>query len=220
MNMNVRYATEADGPAIAELNIICFEHSPLSRNVYRGIDQLSAIPMKLSRCYDKLSDPKMHLLVATDPASNEILGCARWIIPDAQGQARSEMPVLSDEARAMAAAPARPAGMNVAVYEAGLKALEEMRGRHVRGDDIVLELLITHPQHQGKGVGKALLDWGVRIADERKARMYLEATPEGYPLYRKFGWRDVDDLVMDFSLYGGEGEARYVVMTREPARSN
>lgn len=85
---------------------------------------------------------------------------------------------------------------------------------------VVLELLITHPQHQGKGVGKALLDWGVRIADERKARMYLEATPEGYPLYRKYGWRDVEDLVMDFSLYGGEGEARYVVMMREPARSN
>ncbi|KAF7139681.1 hypothetical protein CNMCM5793_007332 [Aspergillus hiratsukae] len=217
MNMTIRYATETDAPAIAKLNIICFQHTPFSRNVYRGIDQLSAIPMKLARCYDKLSDPKMHLLVATDPTTNQILGCARWVIPAPEGQ-RSEI-VLSDEARAMAAAPARPAGMNVAVYEAGLKLLEETRGRHVREDDIVLEFLVTHPEHQGKGVGKALLDWGVRIADEKKARMYLEATPEGYPLYRKYGWRDVEDLVMDLSLYGGEGEARYAVMTREPARA-
>ncbi|KAH2878153.1 hypothetical protein KXW22_003014, partial [Aspergillus fumigatus] len=71
--------------------------------------------------------------------------------------------------------------------------------------------------HQGKGVGKALLDWGVRMADQKQARIYLEATPEGYPLYRKCGWRDVEDIVMDYSVYGGEGEATYAVMIREPA---
>ncbi|GLB34348.1 putative acetyltransferase (GNAT) domain containing protein [Lyophyllum shimeji] len=214
---SIRYATEADACAIANLNIIGFQPAPLYRNLFRGIDPLTALPMKLCLCYDKLSDPKVHLLVATDPTSNQILGCARWRIPDPNG--RSEM-VLSDEARAKAAlaqtSEVHPAGMNVAVYEACLKALGETRGRHVREDDIVLELLLTHPQHQGKGVGKALLDWGVRKADQKNARIYLEATPEGYPLYRKYGWRDVGELVMDFSLYGGEGDARYVVMIRKP----
>jgi hypothetical protein len=55
------------------------------------------------------------------------------------------------------------------------------------------------------------------MADERHVRIYLEATPEGYPLYSKSGWRDVADLVMDYSLYGGEGDATFVVMIREPA---
>jgi hypothetical protein len=135
MNINIRYATEADAPAIAKLNIICFQNTPFSRNVYRGIDQLSAIPMKIARCYNKFSDPRMHLLVATDPASNAILGCARWGIPDAN-RSENEMPVLSDEARALAAQTVRPAGMNAACYEAGLKLLEETRGRHVREDDV------------------------------------------------------------------------------------
>ncbi|RHZ65155.1 GNAT family N-acetyltransferase [Aspergillus thermomutatus] len=213
---NVRYATEDDAFAIAELNVICFKHGPLHRNIFRDVDPLAAVPLKQSRYYDKLSDPKIHVLVATDPASNQVLGCARWLIRSPEG--RSEMAVLSDEARAKAAQTLelRPAGMNLAVYEAGLKALEETRKKHVKEDDMVLELLVTHPQHQGKGVGKALLDWGVRIADERNARIYLEATPEGYPLYCKYGWKDIEDLVMDFSLYGGEGSARYVVMTREP----
>lgn len=43
------------------------------------------------------------------------------------------------------------------------------------------------------------------MADQKQARIYLEATPEGYPLYRKCGWRDVEDIVMDYSVYGGGG---------------
>ncbi|KAH1293171.1 hypothetical protein KXX16_003026 [Aspergillus fumigatus] len=226
MTTTIRYATEADAPAIAELNIICFQDGPMYRNMLPNIDPLSATPMKLSRTYDKLANPRMHVLVATDPTSNQILGCARWLMPDASAHWRdeSEMAILSDDARAKAAqmTQLRPAGMNVAVYEGLFKALEEMRGKYVREGDIggrgpVLELLVTHPQHQGKGVGKALLDWGVRMADQKQARIYLEATPEGYPLYRKCGWRDVEDIVMDYSVYGGEGEATYAVMIREPA---
>ncbi|GAQ08119.1 hypothetical protein ALT_5440 [Aspergillus lentulus] len=219
----IRYATEADAPAIAELNIICFQDGPMYRNMFPNIDPLSATPMKISRTYDKLSNPKMHLLVATDSTSNQILGCSRWLMPDTSPiwRSESEMAVLSDEARAKAAqmAQLRPAGMNVAVYDGVMKALEEMRRKYVREGDIVLELLVTHPQHQGKGVGKALLDWGVRMADQKNARIYLEASPEGYPLYRKYGWRDVEDIVIDYSVYGGEGDARYVVMIREPARN-
>ncbi|GFF78261.1 hypothetical protein IFM61392_00374 [Aspergillus lentulus] len=219
----IRYATEADAPAIAELNIICFQDGPMYRNMFPNIDPLSATPMKISRTYDKLSNPKMHLLVATDSTSNQVLGCSRWLMPDLSPiwRSESEMAVLSDEARAKAAqmAQLRPAGMNVAVYDGVMKALEEMRRKYVREGDIVLELLVTHPQHQGKGVGKALLDWGVRMADQKNARIYLEASPEGYPLYRKYGWRDVEDIVIDYSVYGGEGDARYVVMIREPARN-
>ncbi|GIJ82090.1 hypothetical protein Asppvi_000593 [Aspergillus pseudoviridinutans] len=213
---NIRYATEADAPAIAELNIICFQDAPMYRNMFPNIDTLAAMPVKLSRTFDKLSDPKMHLLVATDPTSNQILGCARWVIPDIKGRSENEMVSLSDEARAMAAqnVQLRPAGMNVAVYDAAMKALDETRRKYVKEDDI--ELLVTHPQHQGKGVGKALLDWGARMADERNVRIYLEATPEGYPLYSKYGWRDMEDLVMDYSLYGGDGKGTFVVMIREP----
>ncbi|PKX92819.1 uncharacterized protein P174DRAFT_442704 [Aspergillus novofumigatus IBT 16806] len=136
----IRYATEADTPAIAELNIICFQDAPMYRNMLPNIDPLSATPMKISRTYDKLSNPKMHVLVATDPSSDQILGCARWLMPDPSPKWRSEseMVILSDEARAKAAqmAQLRPAGMNVAVYEGVLKALEEMRGKHVRDGDI------------------------------------------------------------------------------------
>ncbi|KAH1973783.1 hypothetical protein KXW88_001272 [Aspergillus fumigatus] len=179
MTTTIRYATEADAPAIAELNIICFQDGPMYRNMLPNIDPLSATPMKLSRTYDKLANPRMHVLVATDPTSNQILGCARWLMPDASAHWRdeSEMAILSDDARAKAAqmTQLRPAGMNVAVYEGLFKALEEMRGNI-----------------KGKG-------W------ER-------------PCWTgECGWRDVEDIVMDYSVYGGEGEATYAVMIREPA---
>lgn len=140
MTTTIRYATEADAPAIAELNIICFQDGPMYRNMLPNIDPLSATPMKLSRTYDKLANPRMHVLVATDPTSNQILGCARWLMPDASAHWRdeSEMAILSDDARAKAAqmTQLRPAGMNVAVYEGLFKALEEMRGKYVREGDI------------------------------------------------------------------------------------
>jgi hypothetical protein len=136
----IRYATEADAPAIAELNIICFQDAPMYRNMFPNIDPLSATSMKISRTFDKLSNPKMHLLVATDSTSNQILGSARWLMPDLSPKWRSESEtaVLSDEARAKAAqmAQLRPEGMNVAVYDGLLKALEEMRGKYVREGDI------------------------------------------------------------------------------------
>jgi hypothetical protein len=50
----IRYATEADAPAIAELNIICFQDAPMYRNMFPNIDPLSATPMKISRTFDKL----------------------------------------------------------------------------------------------------------------------------------------------------------------------
>ncbi|KAF4252075.1 hypothetical protein CNMCM8812_008245 [Aspergillus fumigatus] len=90
MTTTIRYATEADAPAIAELNIICFQDGPMYRNMLPNIDPLSATPMKLSRTYDKLANPRMHVLVATDPTSNQILGCARWLMPDASAHWRDE----------------------------------------------------------------------------------------------------------------------------------
>lgn len=60
-----------------------------------------------------------------------------------------------------------------------------------------------------------MLQWGMDYADERDARIYLEATLEGYPLYLKNGWRVVQELVLDFKSHGGNGTATYILMMRD-----
>ncbi|RAK82583.1 GNAT family N-acetyltransferase [Aspergillus fijiensis CBS 313.89] len=84
------------------------------------------------------------------------------------------------------------------------------------GEGAVLEFLATLPEAQGQGVASGLLRWGLERADARNARVYLEATEEGYPVYRKYGWRDLEVLELDFAGLGGRSERqRWVMMMRE-----
>lgn len=54
-------------------------------------------------------------------------------------------------------------------------------------------------------------------ADALQARIYLEATPEGYPLYVKHGWKKVEEVTIDFSQLDSEGQESFVIMMRDPA---
>jgi GNAT superfamily N-acetyltransferase len=56
---------------------------------------------------------------------------------------------------------------------------------------IALDSLGVHPQHQKKGIGKLLLEWGVQEAAKQGGDCYLVATPAGLPLYRAAGFEDV-----------------------------
>lgn len=83
-------------------------------------------------------------------------------------------------------------------------------------NDAVLDFLATLPAHQGQGIGTRLLRWGLDKANTVQRRVYLEATPEGYPLYIKYGWRAVEEVTIDFTEYGGEGLQTFVIMIRDP----
>lgn len=80
----------------------------------------------------------------------------------------------------------------------------------------VLDFLATLPSHRGRGIGSALLEWGIAIADTLHTRIYLEATHAGLPLYRKYGWKIVEQLVLDLESYGECGQEIFTLMLREP----
>jgi GNAT superfamily N-acetyltransferase len=56
---------------------------------------------------------------------------------------------------------------------------------------IELTLLATAPKHQGKGVGSALLDWGVNRSDELKVPVVIGASDVGRLLYLRRGFSDL-----------------------------
>ncbi|CRG90446.1 hypothetical protein PISL3812_07490 [Talaromyces islandicus] len=79
-----------------------------------------------------------------------------------------------------------------------------------------LEILAVHPDYQGLGVGKKLIQAGLDDAAELALdKAYLEATEAGYPLYKKFGWKDVDEVIVDLTKYGGKGSWPTACMSRE-----
>jgi GNAT superfamily N-acetyltransferase len=56
-------------------------------------------------------------------------------------------------------------------------------------------MVVVHPQHRGQGIGTALLERAIRYLDSRSVpAMKLDATPEGKPLYEKFGFAGEYDI--------------------------
>src|SRR6266536_4869474 len=66
-----------------------------------------------------------------------------------------------------------------------------------------LELVATRQEYQGKGAAGQLLRWGVERADEDGTECYLEASPEGKPIYEQFWFGERDRLVVELE---GKGE--------------
>lgn len=78
-----------------------------------------------------------------------------------------------------------------------------------------LKLLHTDPAHQRRGAGGMCLQWGTAQADRLGLPSYLEASAEGRPLYEKFGFKEVDRIVVDLTKWGGTDDAVAYLMLRE-----
>jgi hypothetical protein len=74
----------------------------------------------------------------------------------------------------------------------------------------------VHPTHQRLRLGSQLLSPTLSLADKQNAKCFVQASPAGMGLYRKFEWEDFDSVVFDFSAWGGEKEVRTCLMIREP----
>lgn len=103
-----------------------------------------------------------------------------------------------------------------------------------------LGILACATTRQRLGAGSALLKWGTKLADREGKTHWLEASPHGYALYKRFGFEEVEaqDLKVTelwgpvrgkYENWGGksavelagdlpEGVFRTVVMRRLPQR--
>jgi hypothetical protein len=73
-----------------------------------------------------------------------------------------------------------------------------------------LELVAAIPEEQGKGATGILLIWGIRKADEEDTETYLEASPDGKPIYEHYGFEVVERLVVSLEGKGNTGEKEFV----------
>ncbi|KAE8371248.1 acyl-CoA N-acyltransferase [Aspergillus bertholletiae] len=192
-DIDIHYATESEAVGLAHLNIASFRHQIMWRNALPGTDPEVCIPMKHARCLEKLASPDVHVFSAVDTSTDHIVGYARWTIPWEENKVE-----LSEEGSAMVAnaASLKPQEIRDEIWTETFTRMKEKRAVHITKDDMVLDLLAILPEYQGKGIGSKLLRWGIQQADARNARIYLEATIEGYPLYHKYGWyEDIPEAV-------------------------
>ncbi|KAI4159159.1 MAG: hypothetical protein LQ342_006806 [Letrouitia transgressa] len=71
------------------------------------------------------------------------------------------------------------------------------------------------PEYQRKGLGSLLIRDGLAAADRDNVNTYIEASPAGVELYKRHGWKQVDDILIDMAPYGGQGIANTDNLERE-----
>jgi hypothetical protein len=59
---------------------------------------------------------------------------------------------------------------------------------------IHLQILATHPKYQRRGAGRALCEWGVRLAERTATPITVFASPMGSLLYQRTGFMQVEDV--------------------------
>lgn len=61
-----------------------------------------------------------------------------------------------------------------------------------------------------------LIGEGFVNVDRNNVRTYIEASLAGYELYLRYGWEQVDEVVIDIGKYGGRGVATEKLLLRKP----
>jgi len=110
-----------------------------------------------------------------------------------------------------------PQGSNLEVCYAKFGGLDEKRQKHVDPETTyVAVLLATHPDYQRKGLASMLLRHAFEMADREGKKIYIEATDAGFPVYKRLGFVQIDEVVVDVSKWGGKELKRNRCMMREP----
>ena len=89
---------------------------------------------------------------------------------------------------------------------------------------MICKMLFTDPSFQRQGMGNALVEYGNQLADQASLPIFLQASPDAYPLYAKHGFETVQYLDVDLREWmpGGKsndkgyGNYRYRHMLRLP----
>lgn len=79
----------------------------------------------------------------------------------------------------------------------------------------VLEYLAVHPENQRKGVATALVRSGVAMAERLRLDIFILAFRMGHGVYSKLGFRTVEEMHEDDSMYGGPGDYGLWLMVKD-----
>lgn len=56
---------------------------------------------------------------------------------------------------------------------------------------IYCHVVAVHPEHQRKGVGQTLMEYGIGVSRQTRLPMYIESSKDGIRLYEKLGCRQL-----------------------------
>lgn len=190
MPLTLRPATEADASQLADIYFSAFTIDAISLLVFPR-DNPSPRKWWVNSILEEMADPNAHHICIYDSSTpdQKIVAFAKWNSPDT--------PITTDM-------PAWPEGADEALANHFFGNLVGTHKKLMTGRrHWYLELVATRPEYQGKGAAGKLLRWGIERANAEGTETYLEASPDGKPIYEHFGFKEVDRLVVELD---GKGE--------------
>lgn len=174
------------------------------------------------------STPTQTIIQCVDTATGQMIGFAKWNLydktrPDEEWRKRAEVD-WEPEARKLFEVFWWPTcEMRERLWEGRPHCCWYSRlssGKHEEGGMLmacctVCTFLAVHPDHQRRGAGTLLVNWGFEKAKLLGLPAYLEASIAGYPLYLRLGMCVVDTVVVKAEDWGGDHDRRYPGMVKD-----
>lgn len=151
-----------------------------------------------------------------DDPLQQVVGVSNWRIYDEE-RTEEDFQREKEESERDTAELGDPPGVDLAVVEDFHGVVQEYRKKHFGGKPyMLLHVLATRPDQARKGVGALSMEWGCKKADELGLPAYLEGSPQGVGLYKKWGFEVVDELPWDATKYGYPDPLKHLCMMRHP----
>ncbi|MCJ1378760.1 hypothetical protein MMC17_001859 [Xylographa soralifera] len=204
--VEISATSETDFPALAHIASRAMEVDLIHRIMYPSSDRLDTtlpeqfITAELRRA---VLEAHAHTFKATASHSGRIVG-------PSNGQ--------------LAAGPSMasfPPDCNLDFIQRLGREFGDRHTKHMGGKEhAVWTSLMVLPEFQRRGIGSALLTYGLETLGANKWPVWLVTQMRGRELYRKFGFDDADMLDIDLSEYAGPhrgfGSHRSMCMIRQP----
>ncbi|KAG4412111.1 hypothetical protein IFR04_014760 [Cadophora malorum] len=182
--------SEDDFLEIATLYALAFMKSPLMDLVV-GPPNLEASAAHL--CHVWKTDPETRFMKATLP-SGRIVGFAKWNFFSNSGPQNPFPTEFPPEGN--------PELGKWLFGEFARVMNEKMLGKKY----VYMHILVIDPEFQRQGLGKQMLEWGLKLVDDEGLETYIDASPEGKGLYERLGWKTINVLDVDLNKWGGKDE--------------
>lgn len=187
--LKFREGTEADADAVSNVFSDSFSEDGINKRVFPSTSAGARASIR-NWLGGGLKDPHSRYVLAVDDSQSgdaAVVAMAKWVVPSAKPP--------SAEGEEWAAKMAWPEDVDGALGKEFFTMLEKKHREHMGSrPHWYLELLAVRKSHHGQGLGKRLLSWGLERADKDGVEAYLQASPAGAPLYRKYGFEDIETV--------------------------